>query len=273
MEKLNFVNDRQEKIADILCKKGFSYNYVCKLLRNKDVKIDDIRIKDNILIEKDSLITVFYESGGLNQGYDIIFQDNNIIVLDKKTGVEVEGVDGLEGRIKGAMAVHRLDRNTEGLMIMAKNKVAKEILLNAFKKHTITKKYLAEVVGATDFKGEIYKAYLGKDSETSLVRVFANSGRGREEIRTGFKTIKSNPTSSIVECDLLTGKTHQIRAHLAYLGHPIIGDGKYGKNEDNKKFKKKTQQLYCTYLKLDGLIGELEYLNKRVFTKKPEWLK
>ena len=142
MEKLNFVNDRQEKIADILCKKGFSYNYVCKLLRNKDVKIDDIRIKDNITIEKGRVITVFYENGGLNQGYDIIFQDDNIIVLDKKTGVEVEGVDGLEGRIKGAMAVHRLDRNTEGLMIMAKNKVAKEILLNAFKKHTITKKYL-----------------------------------------------------------------------------------------------------------------------------------
>lgn len=273
MEKLNFVNDRQEKIADILCKKGFSYNYVCKLLRNKDVKIDDIRIKDNITIEKGSVITVFYENGALSQGFEIVYQDSNVIVLDKKTGIEVEGSDGLEGRIKGAMAVHRLDRNTEGLMIMAKNKIAKEILLNAFKKHAITKKYLAEVVGATDFNGEVYKAYLGKDSETSLVRVFTNSGKGREEIRTGFKTIKSNPTSSIVECDLLTGKTHQIRAHLAYLGHPIIGDGKYGKNEDNKKFKKKTQQLYCTYLKLDGLSGELEYLNNKTFAKKPEWQK
>lgn len=273
MKKLSFVNDRQEKIADILCKKGFSYNYVCKLLRNKDVKIDEIRIKDNILIEKGSQIDVFYEESALSKGYDILFEDENIIVLDKKTGIEVEGKDGLEGKIQGAMAVHRLDRNTEGLMVMAKNKEAKDILLEAFKKHTITKKYIAEVVGATNFKGEVYKAYLGKDAENSQVRIFSNAGKGREEIQTGFKTIKSNPTSSIVECDLLTGKTHQIRAHLAYLGHPIIGDGKYGKNQDNKKFKKKTQQLYCTYLKFDGLYGALEYLNKKSFSKKPEWVK
>lgn len=273
MEKLVFINDRQEKLADILCKRGFSYNYVCKLMRNKDVKIDDIRVKDNIVVEKGSQITVFYEKEALSQGFEILFQDDNIIVLDKKTGVEVEGADGLEGRIPGAMAVHRLDRNTEGLMVMAKNKTAKEILLNAFKKHTITKKYIAEVVGETSFKGEVYKAYLGKDKETSLVKVFANPGKGREEIKTGFKTIKSTPSSSLVECDLLTGKTHQIRAHLAYLGHSIIGDGKYGKNADNKKFKKKTQQLYCCYLKLEGLTDELEYLNNKTFTKKAPWQK
>ncbi len=273
MEKLTFINARQEKLADVLCKKGFSYNYVCKLLRNKDVKVDDIRIKDNILVEKGSQVVVFYENDALSKGFDIVFEDENIIVLDKKTGIEVEGIDGLEGKIAGAMAVHRLDRNTEGLMVMAKNKEAKENLLSAFKNHSITKKYIAEVVGATNFKGEVYKAFLGKDAENSQVRIFANAGRGREEIKTGFKTIKSNATSSLVECDLLTGKTHQIRAHLAYLGHAIIGDGKYGKNEDNKKFKKKTQQLYCTYLKLDGLYGKLEYLNKKIFTKKPEWLK
>ena len=273
MEKLSFINDRQDKLANILCKRGFSYNYVCKLLRNKDVKVDDIRIKDNLMIEQGSQITVFYEASALSQGYEIVFEDDNVIVLDKKTGIEVEGVDGLEGKIAGSMAVHRLDRNTEGLMIMAKNRIAKDILLEAFKNHKITKKYLAEVVGSTAFNGETYKAYLGKDSENSQVRIFANAGKGREEIKTAFKTLKSNPTSSIVECDLLTGKTHQIRAHLAYLGHAIIGDGKYGKNIDNKKFKKKTQQLFCCYLKLNGLNNQLEYLNGKIFQKNPDWLK
>ncbi len=273
MEKLSFINDRQDKLANILCKKGFSYNYVCKLMRNKDVKVDDIRIKDNILIEKGSQIVVFYEKDALVMPFNVVFQDENVIVLDKKSGIEVEGVDGLEGQIPGAMAVHRLDRNTEGLMIMAKTKFAKESLLEAFKNHKITKKYLAEVVGSTDFKGEIYKAYLGKDSEKSQVMIFDRMGKGREEIRTGFKTVKTNPTSSIVECDLLTGKTHQIRAHLAYLGHAIIGDGKYGKNVDNKKFKKKSQQLFCSYLKLDGLKNGLEYLNGKIFSKMPEWYK
>ena len=271
MEKLSFINDRQEKLADILCKKGFSYNYVCKLLRNKDVKVDEIRVKDNLLIEKGSQITVFYEASALSQGYEIVYQDSNVIVLDKKTGIEVEGVDGLEGKIPGAMAVHRLDRNTEGLMIMAKNRTSKEILLDAFKNHCVTKKYVAEVVGATNFGGEVKKAFLAKDAENSSVKIFANNGRGREEIKTAFKTIKSNSSSSIVECTLITGKTHQIRAHLAYLGHPIIGDGKYGKNEDNKKFKKKTQQLYCFYLKLENLKNELEYLNGKIFIKKAPW--
>ena len=103
--------------------------------------------------------------------------------------------------------------------------------------------------------------------------MFKNAKKGLIEIKTGFKTLKSTPTSSLVECDLLTGKTHQIRAHLAYLGHAIIGDGKYGKNEDNKKFKKKSQQLYCYYIKLNGLKSPLEYLNGREFKKLPSWAK
>lgn len=270
---MSFVVDKADKLANILCKKGFSYNYVCKLLRNKDVKIDDIRVKDNVLVENGNKITVFYEKNAFTLPYEIVFEDENILVLDKKAGIEVEGENGLEGIIKGAKAVHRLDRNTEGLMVMAKSKQAYTELLDAFKKHHIVKKYLAEVVGSTDFKGEIYTAFLAKDKEKSEVKIFDSAGKGREKIQTGFKTIKNSATSSIVECVLLTGKTHQIRAHLAHLGHAIIGDGKYGKNENNKKFKKKTQTLYCFYLKLDGFNEDLQYLNNKEFIKMPEWAK
>ena len=88
------------------------------------------------------------------------------------------------------------------------------------------------------------------------------------QIETIFKTLKSTNSSSLVEAELITGKTHQIRAHLAYLGHAIIGDGKYGKNEDNKKFKQRYQNLTCYFLKLGGLSGEFAYLNGRVFELK-----
>lgn len=272
MEKLTFENDKSGKIADILCKKGFSYNHVCKILRNKDVKIDDVRTKENVFVEKGQKITVFYEKIEEKLPFDVIYEDENIFVLNKKAGVEVEGASGLEG-LSGGLAVHRLDRNTAGLLIMAKNKKAQQQLLNAFKNHAISKKYLAEVVGKTSFKGKIYTAYLQKDSQNSLVKIYPNPSKNRDEIKTGFTTLKSGNQSSIVLCDLITGKTHQIRAHLAYLGHPIIGDGKYGRNEDNKKFKKKTQQLFCCSIVLNGLSGDLEYLNGKEFALLPDWAK
>lgn len=273
MEKMTIIAKKNDKLLNILCGEGFSYNYASKLLRNKDVRVDGDRVKDNLDIMLGSEITVFYTENGLVSKFEIVYQDENIYIISKKSGIEVEGKDGLEGKLPDAKAVHRLDRNTEGLLVMARNEKAKEALLNAFKAHTVDKKYLAEVIGATDFKGEIYKGYLIKDGEKSLVKVVAKPSRNAEEIATRFKTIKSNPSSSLVECDLLTGKTHQIRAHLAYLGHPIIGDGKYGKNENNKKFKEKSQKLHCFYLKFNKLSSPLEYLNNKIFTKYPEWFK
>lgn len=273
MEKRVITARKKDRLLNILCGEGFSYNYASKLLRNKDVKVDGIRVKENVDIMIGSEITVFYSENSISSKFEIIYQDENIYVISKKSGIEVEGKDGLEGMLKDAMAVHRLDRNTEGLLIMARNKEAKEVLLTAFKNRTIDKKYLAEVIGATNFKGESYKAFLIKDSENSTVKLFSKPSYSAVEIVTKFKTIKSNPASSIVECDLVTGKTHQIRAHLAYLGHPIIGDGKYGKNENNKKFKEKSQKLHCFYLKLNKLSLSLEYLNNKIFINYPQWYK
>lgn len=272
MEKKTFVAEHNDKLANLITACGFSYNYAGKIIRNKDVKVDGVRVKDNILVMVGSEITIFYEPIAKSAKCRIIFEDENVIVVDKKSAIEVEGKDGLEGELN-AHAVHRLDRNTEGLMIFAKNKSSEDALLKAFKNHTVEKRYLAEVVGATNYRGEVYKAFLIKDKETAYVKVQANGGKGAHEIATGFKTLKSNPSSSIVECRLLTGKTHQLRAHLKYLGHPIIGDGKYGKNEDNKKFKQKHQQLYCYFLKFEKLDEPLKYLEKKTFINYPEFYK
>ena len=232
-----------------------------------------MRVKENIDVFVGSFITIFYAEGALKEGYEIVYEDEDIICLNKSKGIEVEGKDGLEGKIPGAKAVHRLDRNTEGLLVMAKNKFAEEELLKAFKNHTIVKKYIAEVVGETSFKGEIYKAYIEKDSKNSFVKVFPNDKKNRQEIITGFKTIKSGGATSLVECMLFTGKTHQIRAHLAFLGHPIVGDGKYGLNAVNKKFKAKTQSLICHYLRLEGLGVHLSHLNGKEFKLNQKYIK
>lgn len=272
MKKLEFISDKHEKITNFLLKKGFSYNNACKLLRNKDIRVNGVKIAKNFELESGDNIVVFYDENMLKteQKIEIIYQDDNIIIVNKPQGVEIEGDGGVAKMLNG-YAVHRLDRNTTGLLVLAKNLQAKSELDKAFKNRSLTKKYLAEVVGSTNFKGEIFKAYLLKDAKNSQVKIFDKKVAGSSEITTIFKTLKSSPSSSIVECTLVSGKTHQLRAHLAFLGHPIIGDGKYGKNEDNKKFKKKYQQLHCYYLKLNGLGGTLSYLNGKEFVMMPSF--
>lgn len=263
---------KDTNILSALTEYGFSYNYANKLLRNKDVRLFNEKIKDNLPLSAGDEITFFFddEAKTTAQKYKEIYQDKNIIVVDKSAGIEVE--NGLD-KLLSAIAVHRLDRNTTGIVILAKNKLAEGSLLQAFKNHTVEKKYYAEVVGKTNFKNFTHKAYLLKDAKAAKVKIFDSQIKGSVEIKTIFNTISSNSSSSIIECNLLTGKTHQIRASLAYLDHPIIGDGKYGKNEDNKKFKEKTQHLHSFQLILNGLTPPLEYLNGKIFTSKPQWKK
>lgn len=271
MEKIEIQVKKNDKISNILLEYGFSFNNINKILRSKDVRIDNQKTNVDEIVFEGQKLTVFTPTLP-KQKFDIIYEDENIFIINKLSGIEVEGENGLEGKLAGAIAVHRLDRNTEGLLVMAKDKEAEELLLRAIKAQSFEKKYLAEVVGQTNFKGEKYVAYLLKDSKNSIVKIFDNFVQGSVKIETIFKTLKNGNQTSIVEAQLLTGKTHQIRAHLAYLGHAIVGDGKYGKNEDNKKFKEKTQKLHCYYLKLNGLDGKLDYLNNRSFKKLPKWV-
>lgn len=271
MEKLNFKATKDDKLISILQSKGFSFTNITKILKNKDVKVNDIRTKTNTDIFIGDEITVFFtEEMREKQNFEIIYQDENILILNKPKGIEVEGEDSLTSILK-VLPVHRLDRNTTGLIIFAKNKDSQEELSKAFKNHTINKKYLTQVVGETNFKDYTMNAFLLKDSKNSIVKIFKNQIKGSVPITTIFNTLKSSSTSSIVECNLITGKTHQIRASLAYLNHPIIGDGKYGKNEDNKKFKASTQLLHCFYLQFGGLKNNLSYLNNKEFTNFPIW--
>ena len=270
MKKIEIKVKKDDKLSNILLNYGFSYNNINKLLRNKDIRIDNQKTGQDEFVFEGQILTIFSKNLP-KEKFEIVFEDDNIYVINKLSGIEVEGEEGLEGKLENAIAVHRLDRNTEGLLVMAKNKEAEQILLKAIKMQSFEKRYLAEVVGSVNFQEKKYTAYLLKDSKNSVVKIYDNFVQGSTKIETIFKTLKKGNQSSIVEAKLVTGKTHQIRAHLAYLGHAIIGDGKYGKNEDNKKFKEKTQKLHCYFLKLNGLEGKLEYLNGKTFKKLPVW--
>ena len=266
MKKIQINCKKNSKISEILLNYGFSFGEVQKLFKKKDIRINDRKLSQDEYVFAGQEITIFTLQEP-NRRFKVFFEDENIAIVEKEQEIEVQGANSIEEQI-GYKAVHRIDRNTKGLVIFAKNKESEEILLDAIKKRKIQKKYLAEVVGSTEFKGETYTAYHLKDSEKSQVKIFRNRVKGAVEIQTIFRTIKNTSTTSLVEAELITGKTHQIRAHLSFLGHAIIGDGKYGKNEDNKKFKQRYQNLTCYFLKLGGLYDHLEYLNGKEFALK-----
>ncbi len=270
MKKLTIKIKKNSKIKDFLLNYGFSSQQANKILKNRDVKKDGKRLgADDELLAGDEVV-VFCEELP-EPKFKILFEDENVIVLSKGAKIEVQGKDSLEKLIPGSIAVHRLDRNTTGVMIMAKNTAAESSLKAAFKAGNIEKLYVCEVYGKPDFRGEKREAYLVKDSERSEVKVFKNYVQKAVKIATSFETVKVGAETSIVKVKLHTGKTHQIRAHLAFLGYPIIGDGKYGNNKINKKFKQNYQKLHCFSLKIEKIDKNLEYLKNKAFIYKPEW--
>ncbi len=270
MLRKDVIVEKDKKIAIFLQDYGFSYSDANKMLRNKDVKIDGKATKDNITVHAGSVVTFFYTASMLEKKYEIVYETDEAYVIYKYAGIESCGEKGIEGVLKKSIAVHRLDRNTEGLMVYAKTQEVAEKLKKAFKKHTVTKCYVTEVVGKIDVD-KVFSAYLLKDSKNALVKIYDGPTDGAVLIQTRIRTIKSTNESSLLLVELISGRTHQIRAHLAHLGHPIIGDGKYGKNETNKKFQENKQKLACFRLKF-GFLG-VKTLDFKEFEHKPSWAK
>ena len=214
MMKEIIVNKKyhEKKLNKVILEELSNINYptFCKLLRKKDIKINGKRINKDILVYENDKIEIYIpkELEDIKINLDKVYEDENILVINKPANIEVTGTNSLTEIINkqyincefNPQPCHRIDRNTTGLVMFAKNEEALRILLEKFKKHEIEKHYLA----------------LGKDN------------------------------TALLDVEIETGRTHQIRAHLAYIAHPIIGDGKYGRNEINKQFGKKYQML-CSY--------------------------
>ena len=251
-----------------------------KALRKKDIRINDQKVNEDLIVHENDVINVYIVDELLFKKIKKIYEDENILIVNKPQEMEVVSSDSssllsiLKKDYSYIEACHRIDRNTSGLVLLAKNPEAHEILLSKFERKEIEKHYRCTVLGLFNKKQDLLEAYLFKDNKKSIVYISDEPKKGYIKIQTKYKVISENKAdnTSFLDVELLTGKTHQIRAHLAHIGHPIIGDGKYGINEINKKMKVKYQMLenYSIKFTFTENAGMLNYLNNKTYTLKKE---
>ncbi len=256
--------------------------------------IIDMYINDEFFVKENSQYDFMKAPKSLN----IIYEDENVILLDKKQGVlchpdDREYVDTLIGRVKRYLyekgeynpenensfvpsLVNRIDRNTGGIVIAAKNAESLRILNEKMKKRELHKYYLCVTAGTPPKKSAVLEGWLLKDEKNNTVKILNSPSKDAKNIKTKYRVLDTVNGLSLVEVELLTGRTHQIRAHMASIGCPLLGDGKYGSNRVNKKYGGyKKQLLYSYRLEFDFAsdAGILNYLDKKSFEVQDVWFK
>lgn len=276
---------------------------VCKLMRKKRIKLNGAKTEPNAILKEGDVFR-FYLSDellskerleskvdfrGISAEINVIYEDENILLVDKPVGLVVHEdnentADTLINRIlsylyqKGEYdperensftpaLVNRIDRNTCGIVIAAKNAESLRILSQKVRDREVQKLYLCAVRGIPEPKSGTLTAYLKKLAEENRVVISDVPKPDFLTIKTKYRVLESKGELSLIEVDLLTGRTHQIRAHFAHIGHALIGDGKYGDNTFNHRYGAKTQAL-CSYklaFRFTTNAGILGYLNNKEF--------
>lgn len=291
-------SDAGQRLDRLLLKKfpALPRSLMYKEIRKKNIKVNkkrcdaayllcegdnvELYLKDDVLQEKKT----YYDFMRAPKELDIIYEDKNLMLINKKAGILChpdgkEYVNTLISSVKRRLyengewlpddglftpaLANRLDRNTAGIIIAAKNAAALKELNDAIKNRNIEKHYLAAVHGEFVKKSETLAAYIIKDESKNTVKVFDSKMENSKKIITKYTVLDSYGGKSLIDIDLITGRTHQIRAHMAHIGHPLIDDGKYGK--ETGRFR----QALCSYkLIFKGGFNILSYMSGREYTLK-----
>ncbi|HHV51702.1 MAG TPA: RluA family pseudouridine synthase [Candidatus Avimonas sp.] len=305
-------NDAGQRIDKLLLKtySNLPVSMMYKGIRTKKIKLNGKRCSISDKVNAGDVITLylndeFLESGGADYDFlsapgkiDVVYEDKNIILINKPAGLLVhpdksESRDTLVSRVKRYLfekgeydpklensfapaLVNRLDRNTSGIVIAAKNAASLRILNQKLKGGEIRKFYLCIACGVLKRKEDTLEGYLDKDGDKNLVSISSQAQGGSRGIKTKYRVIGEKNGFSLLEIELLTGRPHQIRAHLASIGHPILGDRKYGLDGVNRKTGYDNQAL-CSYRLIfdfknsGGEDSHLDYLAGREFRLGSVW--
>ena len=257
-----------------------------KFLRNNKIKVNGKKLPLSTPLAKGDVISLYiddswFEKPEKNNAFkfsgknlEIIYEDENLLVVNKPAGRPVmddnwQNFDTLINRVKNhyfsnnipvsPALCHRLDTGTQGLVMIAKNEDFLQFMLEMFRDKNLEKEYICVVKGIPEKKKALYSAYLTKNAKQGYVTVSEKSrGSLSKPIQTHVSVIESYGDFSLLKIGLITGRTHQIRAHLAYLGMPVLGDSRYGINSLNRQLKLK-YQLLCSHKITFSRVGSTKY--------------
>ena len=258
-----YENSTLKDFTDATYPQGsFAYN---ALIKKGDIRVNGVKQRANCAVSAGDEI-IYYTTPAQEEkpSHTTVYEDENILIADKLKGVSSEALF-CELKERGCLPVHRLDRNTCGLIMLAKTGQAQAELIAAFKERAVEKIYLCFAKNAFKAEKGVLTAYASKDAESGRVRVYDKPADGRVKMVTEYEVQKAYGDYALVKVVLHTGKTHQIRAHLAHIGCPVLGDEKYGDFALNKKYGLSKQVLVAHSLRF-SLSGSLSYLNGKVFT-------
>lgn len=249
-------------------------------LERRDVKREGRRLGPGDLVFPGDRLQVFIDERYLAAPRpEILFADENLLLAVKQPGISVTedkaGAGTLEALVRqeypGARACHRLDFYTGGLVVFSLNERSRLALEAAFRDRSLNKFYRCLVFGKPVPGRGLLRGYLKKEADQALVRVSGRETPGALPIETAYETLDSCETVSLLRVELITGRTHQIRAHLAAAGFPVCGDDRYGDRAKNRAFHVRTQQLWATELIFHFAGGPLAYLDGRAFSIRPRF--